>query len=222
MNARALYRRLPPPVRAAAGRLHWIVMAGLAYLIAPLRLLAFYVRGDRSDRLHLGCGKVRLSGWINADLDPRADLVLDLRLPLPFRADRLSRIYLEHVLEHLSVTQGLFLLRQAHRVLKEGGVIRIAMPDLDDLVDGYAHDWRRFAWLQEPGHQFIQTRAEMLNVAFRWWGHRHLYNAEELQRRLMEAGFRNITLHVHGISPHSDLSGLETRPDSKLVAEAVK
>jgi predicted SAM-dependent methyltransferase len=107
-------------------------------------------------------------------------------------------------------------------VLHSQGVLRIAMPDLDDLVDSYQKDWRRMDWVAWPQFAFIQTRAEMINIAFRWWGHQHLYNREELKRALKNAGFCDIRFEIFGQSRHPELRGLETRLDSKLIAEAVK
>ena len=222
MSLRERYRALPGPLRMAILDGLALGFALLAYAVAPFKLLRHLLLPEGSRRLHLGCGGVRLSGWINADLDPRADLIVDARLPLPFSAGSLERIYSEHLVEHLSAAAAARFFRRAHRALAPGGVMRIAMPDLDDLVDGYQRDWRRFEWLHRPGHEFIQTRAEMINMAFRAWGHRYLYNREELERRLREAGFSKVTFCGHGLSELSDLRGLETRPDSKLVAEAVK
>ncbi len=96
------------------------------------------------------------------------------------------------------------------------------MPDLDDIVNGYTNDWRRFDWLRWPRHEFIKTRAEMLNIVFDWWGHRYLYNREELERRLREVGFSNILFFDMGQSEHAALKNLETRDDSRLVAEEIK
>ena len=62
----------------------------------------------------------------------------------------------------------------------------------------------------------------MLNVAFRWWGHQHLYDREELTRVLSEAGFERVEFVERMQSKHEDLRDLETRLDSKLVAEATK
>jgi len=182
--------------------------------------LRFFAHGG--DQLHVGCGKNRFPGWINADIDPRADLIVFLEKRLPFRDGSLRYIYSEHVLEHVPYETGVYFLRESHRVLRPGGVIRVSMPDLDDLVDGYQSNWRRFDWLSWPEFSFIQTRAEMINAAFRWWGHQHLYNREELARALHEAGFGEITFHAFGESDHEGLRGLETRKDTTLIAEAVK
>ena len=44
----------------------------------------------------------------------------------------------------------------------------------------------------------------------------------ELERRMREAGFTEITRCAYGESAHAELRGLETRPDSMLILEAVR
>lgn len=219
---RSAYQKLPAYSRKALNHTVDSLLVVAAMLVMPVRLASYYLDRNRPTRLHVGCGKVKLQGWINADLDPRAQLVINIKHHLPFPGNHLDRIYSEHVLEHVPVESGLVFLKEAHRTLKSGGVVRIAMPDLDDIVDGYTHDWRRFDWIHWPGHEFIETKAEMINIAFRWWGHLYLYNSEELERRLREAGFSTITFCDHGNSSHHDLRNLETRTDSRLVVEATK
>lgn len=173
-------------------------------------------------RLQIGCGQNYFEEWINADIHPRSDLILFLHKRLPFKNNSLSRIYSEHVLEHVPYATGIAFLKEAFRTLAPGAVLRIAMPDLDDLIDGYQKDWRRFDWVNWPEFSFVQTKAEMINIAFRWWGHQHLYNKEELSRALSEVGFSRFYFVEHGQSEYADLQGLETRIDSKLIAEAIK
>lgn len=191
-------------------------------LYYPYLARFFLFSKDKPRRLHVGCGKNHFSDWINADIDPRAELIIFIEKKLPFPDASLERIYSEHVLEHVPYETGGFFLRQAYRTLKPGGIIRIAMPDLDDLIDGYQKDWRRFDWVNWKEFAFIKTKAEMINIAFRWWGHQHLYNREELARALNEAGFSAFEFVEHSQSRHDDLRGLETRLDSKLIVEAVK
>jgi predicted SAM-dependent methyltransferase len=173
-------------------------------------------------RLHVGCGQNRFKNWVNSDVKLNSDLIVFLQRRLPFADNHLDSVYSEHVLEHVPYDTGVFFLKEAYRVLHPQGVLRIAMPDLDDLVDSYQKDWRHMDWVAWPQFAFIQTRAEMINIAFRWWGHQHLYNREELERALKSAGFCDIRFEIFGQSRHPELRGLETRLDSKLIAEAVK
>jgi len=194
----------------------------LCFLLFYPYVIRYHVSGNKSEKLHVGCGKNRFRGWINADILPKSDLIIFLQKKLPFKANSLKRIYMEHVLEHVSYDLGVFFLKEARRSLQRGGVIRIAMPDLDALIDGYQKDWRKFDWITWPDFSFIKTRAEMINIAFRWWGHQHLYNKEELARALIEAGFTTFIFVEHNQSKFEDLRGLETRLDSTLIVEAEK
>ncbi|MDW7711231.1 MAG: methyltransferase domain-containing protein [Deferrisomatales bacterium] len=178
----------------------------------------------RPTRLHLGCGGVRLDGWVNVDAEKNpgvVDVVVDLRYGVPLPEASCGFVYCEHFLEHLDVADGVQILRECRRVLDPGGILRVAMPSLDVILErAYRGTWREQEWLQLPGLSFIRTRAEMLNIAFRWWGHRWLYDREELHRRLREAGFGSVEDVTAGQSRHPELRGLETRADSLLVCEA--
>lgn len=177
-------------------------------------------------RLHLGCGPNYLPGWVNIDSNrelPRLDLCWNLDDGLPVADASCQRIYSEHVLEHLPIDRAVVLLRECHRALAPRGVMRVAMPSLENIVAKYASpDWKDQEWLKWPAFQHIATRAEMINVSFRWWGHQWLYDREELRRRLAEAGFREIVDVDWGVSRHDGLSGLETRRDSLLIYEATR
>ena len=61
-----------------------------------------------------------------------------------------------------------------------------------------------------------------INVSMRWWGHQYLYDGEELERRMREAGFATVRRCGYGESTVGELAGLETRPDSMLILEAVR
>ncbi|MGZ8250088.1 class I SAM-dependent methyltransferase [Methylomagnum sp.] len=141
-------------------------------------------------------------------MSPFADLVIDLRRKLPFPDNFLELAYSEHVMEHVPYNVSVKFLGELHRTLTPGGTIRIAMPDLDDLVDGYQNDWRRSDWLSWPSFSHIETRCEMINLAFRGWGHSHLYNREKLARALKSAGFKEYQFMEWGQSKNPALAGL--------------
>lgn len=173
-------------------------------------------------KLHFGCGNAYIPGWVNVDIDrfARADVVHDLTLGLPVARGSVSFVYSEHVLEHLALCDGLRLLADCCAALSGGGVMRVAMPDLRAVVEAYLGDWRSQPWLQGGLFPAIDTPAHMLNVSVREWGHRYLYDEDELRLRLQQAGFEDICVRPWRESPHEELRNLETRPDSRLIMEA--
>ena len=177
-----------------------------------------------SHKIHIGCGTIRFEGWINLDIEsdnPMADVICDAREQLPFENDSCSLVYNEHFLEHLTVEEGLSFLIECRRVLQPGGILRISMPSLEYIIEKYSSEnWREQDWLTWKDFEFVKTRAEMINISFRWWEHKWLYDREELIRRLSEAGYVNIRQMEWGESNITDLQSRETRKDSLLIFEA--
>jgi len=179
---------------------------------------------EDATKLHIGCGDVYFDGWVNIDIESeKADKKHDMRRPLLYKDNSVDFIYNEHFIEHATIEEAVKILKVFYRVLKLGGVLRIATPDLDYLIEKYiSPSWKNQDWIETYGYQWIQTRAEMLNICFREWGHQYLYNAEELERRLKQAGFEKIYLQKWNESKYTELANRETREDSKLIFEAVK
>jgi predicted SAM-dependent methyltransferase len=179
-------------------------------------------------KLNVGCGTDYKPGWINIDNNSddnieQLDLNWDLRNPLPFPDGSVDYIFNEHFIEHLTVEEGQKSVKDFMRVLKPGGVMRIATPDLRDAVELYLDPkWRDRPLITKFGLQFIQTPAELMNMSFSWWGHKWIYDYEELVRRLNEAGFTNIAKQKLRKSQHKDLRDLEIRDESTLIVEIKK
>lgn len=178
--------------------------------------------------LNIACGTDYKKGWINIDNNSdnnitKLDLNWDMRKPLPFDDNSVDFIFHEHFMEHLTVEEGQRVTKDLMRVLKKGGVLRIATPDLALAVDKYINlDISKDPVVKKFGLNFIKTKAERLNMAFSWWGHKWLYDWEELERRLKEAGSKNIKKCELRKSVHPDLRGLEVRDNSTLIAEITK
>jgi predicted SAM-dependent methyltransferase len=93
----------------------------------------------RSSNLNLGCGNRFHPDWENLDFSPVAPAVraCDLRKGIPFPDASFSVVYHSHVLEHFSKNAGAGFLRECYRVLKPGGIIRVAVPDLQRIAALY-------------------------------------------------------------------------------------
>lgn len=98
--------------------------------------------GVALDRLNVGCGAHFHPAWVNVDIAPADPSVLkhDLRRPLPFADGAFQAVYHSHVLEHLHRPSAMSLLRECHRVLAPGGVLRVVVPDLETIAKLYLHN----------------------------------------------------------------------------------
>jgi predicted SAM-dependent methyltransferase len=87
-------------------------------------------------RLHIG-GRVRREGWEILDVNPgpQVDHVGDAIDLARFADGTFTELYASHVLEHFDYKDALTAaLREWHRVLAPGGVLRLSVPDIDILA----------------------------------------------------------------------------------------
>jgi predicted SAM-dependent methyltransferase len=156
--------------------------------------------------LYLGCGFAPKDGWINIDLvGASADVCWDLRTPLPFPADRADGAFLEHVLEHFALEEGLQVLVNCFRVLKPTGILRVAVPHVWRYAESYVNDPERtYIQTVRPGHA---TALLAFQQIFFCYGHRMAYDSETLHYVLQRVGFTAIR------ERQFDDTDLPNRPD---------
>ncbi|MBS0156917.1 MAG: methyltransferase domain-containing protein [Nitrospira sp.] len=89
--------------------------------------------------VNIGCGSVWHPDWINLDVRPHSPSVQtwDVGNGLPFENGQVDVCYASHVLEHFTQEKAKRLLLECHRVLCPGGIIRLAVPDLEGIVREY-------------------------------------------------------------------------------------
>lgn len=228
----------------------------------------------QSSKLHLGCGLVTPAGWLNVDGSFNARVARfpvvrkslaalgviskssanvnwaknvvhhDVRKRLPWRDGSFEAVYASHLLEHLHLSEGMALLRECHRVLRPGGVIRIVVPDLESAIRDYVE---RREHAETYRNTFLtRTRADELNSrmlfheatpvpggfamrTFRlhnaFHQHKWMYDAESLSAHLSAAGFREVARRGFLESRISTISEVESRArveDGGLAVEGVK
>lgn len=88
--------------------------------------------------LHLGCGRIHYEGCINVDVKPlkTVDIVADIR-QLPFQDKCADTVIVHHCFEHIPRQKTYDTLREWYRVLKNGGMLDIEMPDFDQNCRDY-------------------------------------------------------------------------------------
>lgn len=89
-------------------------------------------------KLHIGTGKNYLPGFTNVDIfsSVRADVYADMTA-LPFDRGSFDLLYASHVLEHCNRLMVLATLSHWRDLLRDDGVLRIAVPDFAKCVEWY-------------------------------------------------------------------------------------
>ena len=93
------------------------------------------------EKLNIACGRRYHKDWTNIDFNADSGLVKKVNIlgGLPFEDASFDVIYSSHFLEHLSPIQASFVLKEAKRILKKDGILRIVVPDLENICREYLH-----------------------------------------------------------------------------------
>jgi predicted SAM-dependent methyltransferase len=94
---------------------------------------------DKLNYLNLGCGHHFNKQWVNVDFSKTGDGVIghNLLKGIPFHDDTFEVVYHSHVLEHFQKDDAKKFVDECYRVLKPGGVIRVVIPDLEEIANHY-------------------------------------------------------------------------------------
>jgi predicted SAM-dependent methyltransferase len=89
--------------------------------------------------LNLGCGQNFHHAWVNVDFNSHSPLVTSYNLNegIPFPDNSFDVVYNSHLLEHFSKEYAPVFLHECFRVLKQNGIIRVVVPDLEQIARSY-------------------------------------------------------------------------------------
>ncbi|RWF44291.1 MAG: methyltransferase domain-containing protein [Mesorhizobium sp.] len=150
-------------------------------------------------KLNFGCGENRITGWCNYDEE------VDITQPLPFEDDHADFIFAEHVVEHVDYRQALAFFAECRRVLKPGGIIRIAVPSLENIWKRGDQDYFNFVRKWAPS----ADRRGAMDAIINAHGHQAIWTQGLLEACLFYAGFEDIEACEPGNSSHADLVAVE-------------
>lgn len=195
-----------------------------------------------TDRLHVGCGLTLLEGWCNVLYEPRQEygwprfhkgaLILNYNLlkPWPWPKDSVQFVAGAHFIEHIDLNHCLYFVKEAFKVLKSGGVIRLSCPDLETYARNYIEGNAKF--YENPyikgactfkaavtPSQIFAAKAYDSGGAHKWF---HDYSS--LKFVLEQVGFMNILKlkRLEGQTPNLEELELSEREIETVYVEAVK
>lgn len=192
-------------------------------------------KSGRDIYLHIGSGLVAPETWVNIDASwnallakfpcfhkilcilriikedvakipwPKNIKIHNVLKGLPYHDGCVAAIYASHFLEHLTRTEGMFFLRECHRVLRRGGYLRLVVPDLELLSRNYiAMKAQAHAGDPKPVEEFLRAtglytdygETTLLLGLYRrltdFNRHKWLYDYDSLMASLVEIGFSEV------------------------------
>lgn len=188
----------------------------------------------------------RSSEWdVIRDMRVRGGIVHDMtNLPIPGIEDSTyDGVHSEHFIEHLTKDQGIEFLKEMHRVMKPGGVIRTIWPSMD-FVDQLKNDpsmeTHSFVMMyneyiidrenpfRHPYYSSIPNISSMskrekaaLRLLHQEGEHKHLWYKQELIDTLIELGFKDAREHPYRQSRFHQFNGIDNKDPMRTLHSTV-
>jgi len=138
-------------------------------------------------KIEFGSNGRNVPGWLCTDISQA-----DICKPLPWPNESCEALYASHVFEHVSSPHAIHFLQECHRLLINGGTLRLIVP----IVGSH------------------MTRAEIVELVDATHGHMCGYNEQLLRTMLFAAGFyphkiqrtdrQEMDIHHHAIGEERD------------------
>ena len=138
-------------------------------------------------KLHLGCGKRFIPGFIHVDLAPfpHIDYVQDIRRLTNFKKNSASLIYVCQVLSYFDREEIPEVLKEWKRVLKPKGILRLSVPNFEVICKLYQAGFRL--------DYFLGTLYGKWSMDNQTIYHKTIFDQSSLTTILSAAGFVTIT-----------------------------
>jgi predicted SAM-dependent methyltransferase len=194
-------------------------------------------------KLNIGCGTSGIAGWCNIDNSPTIPLSrlpfgarlfrtpawprdvrrVDVLRGLPFADGSVSFIYSSHLLQGLTYDESVRVMKEAFRVLRRGGVLRIVVPDLERVVKEYLADPHPLASHGLMKRLSLKTSTTR-SLLGRGRGYEQMFDSRSLKELFVASGFTKpeVCSFKQSRIPEIDRLELQERKGESLYVEAEK
>lgn len=158
-------------------------------------------------KLNLACGKSKLDGYINVDIDPSVepDEVVDILKPFYWVDDLFDEVVFFHAIEHIEKIYHEPLFIEIHRVLKENGKFILGYPEFSTCAQ---------YWLDN----YLGKRNFWENCIYGRQLNEHDYHvcamhSPEVKEMLLNLGFKDIAFSAEEANrQYTILKAIKTKP----------
>ena len=137
---------------------------------------------------------------------------LDVTKRLPYATCSVECIFCSHLLEHLYPKQVTFLMSEAYRVLRPGGVFRASVPNLNWVISLYD---------PEDPSLFLDRMYE-LDMRRPKNSHKWMYNDCSLVKVFRDNRFKNVEVCEYQRGRLPDVEKMDSRPNESIFVEGIK
>ncbi len=196
--------------------IRFIKIAGLKIidkLSAPFLIRNYLAKIPASERMVVFGGHwENRPGWLVLN-----EMQQDITRKLSFPSNSVRVVFLEHVFEHIDFDKAVFFLKEAKRILRKNGILRIISPSIEPIIaskfTGKGDDKKyvkntlvRLHYknidelLRSIGLRGVSEdpKTFFLNGLFRESEHKFIWSAELLRKVTLALGFRRANIYKPG------------------------
>jgi predicted SAM-dependent methyltransferase len=179
---------------------------------------------EQPKRLNWGCGTEPEPGWINSDIKsgPGIQISCDILDGLPLAEGSVDYAVSIHALPELAYPSLVPALMELRRVIKPGGVLRLALPDLERAIEAYRRGDRGYFLIPDDDARSLGGK---LAVQMTWYGYsRSLFTVDFVEELMTKAGFDEVRrcAYRQTSSPFPQIVSLDNREAESLFVEGAR
>ena len=144
---------------------------------------------------------------------------------IPENDSSVDVIYSCHMVEHLEKLDVASFFKEARRILKSGGIIRLAVPNIKYQVDNYLKDGDADKFIESTHLTRKQPKTIIAKIKYLIIGdrnHQWMYDGKSICKLLSSSGFKEPRILEEGLTtiPDSGMLDLKERSPESVFVEA--
>lgn len=156
--------------------------------------------------LYVGCGAHQLDGFIHADISvyklskitevkkKKIDIICDITENIPLPDNSMELIFSRDTLEHLTWNELINHFIECNRLLVDGGIIRMTVPNFDKMIEKYNDKSENLTEAIKNSEVStiispIENHTDLFINRILYHDHYYLHNFDTMKRALEKCGF---------------------------------